>query len=122
MIRKVSKSAAARARAEGGRTKPKAQAPETFHVEHKEPESVKVAESIEAALNELSSMFAQHLTVFNLVVEELRSENRALKEGQFSLQQEIKALREREVELIPSRDRSGDIERIVVKPIAPIKH
>lgn len=123
MIRKVTGSAAARAKANGGRSKPKGvSTPQMFPVEHKEPESDKVAESIEAALNELSSMFAQHLTVFSIVVQELRDENRALKEGQVSLQEEIKALREREVELIPDRDRSGEIERIIVKPIAPTQH
>lgn len=123
MIRKVSSSQAARSNATGGRSVPnKAAVKPTEGItadNSKGPDLV--AESIESALNELSSMFSQHLTMFNLIVSELRSENASLKEGQTGLQRELKALREREVELVPTRGPEG-IERILVKPINVTQH
>lgn len=120
MIRKVSKSQAERAKISGGRVKQSA--PMNLPSVEAPPAKDLVADSIETAMNDLASMFSQHLTMFNQVTLDLREENRDLKQGQIDLRLELKALREREVELVPTRDRAGDIERILVKPVQTIKH
>ncbi len=112
MIRKITPAQAERMKQQGAQASKKLK-PSSAKTD---PASLKVADSIDGMVNQMASMFAQHLTRFDMVVNELREENKALKAGQAALRDEINALRNRSVRLKPVY-RDGDIQHIDVVSI-----
>jgi FtsZ-binding cell division protein ZapB len=117
MIRKISPAQAERMKQQGAKASKKL----TPSRDRADKASLKVADSIDSMVNQMASMFAQHLTRFDMVVNELREENKVLKAGQAELRDEIAALRNRSVRLKPVY-RDGDIQHIDVVSIQKKSH
>ena len=76
-----------------------------------------MAGSVDAAVNQLALMMAQQQQRSDALADELRAENKILKEGFQVMQHEMKALRERAVRLKPVTNADGSYKHIDVIPL-----